>query len=460
MASIVERRQAQYDAALERMNAANTAIQELESDDTLDTLQAELDEAVAEVERCKRNLEDADRLARSTEDTPIVVEQRNTAAQTTTSGSLPGAGEARASSDARVTREELIYREDQHGFLADVVRAYRGVPTALERLHRHNLQMRDHGFNIAGREERDVTTSDPGAAGFVPPIYMSQAWAELPRAARPVADKVRKMPLPQYGTSISIPKVQSGVTVASQNGENTAISETDADSQTITVPVRTLAGMNDMSLQAFERTAPGWDMIVADDLRAAYDEELERQVLNGTGAAGQYLGIRAVSSVNTVAYTDATPTAAELHPKLYDAIQKIATNRKKQATHFIGHPRRSAWIASNLSTSFPLLQQGGLMQAVGQQDGGFTKAVAGLEWIDDPMVGTLLGAGTEDEIYAVYMPDFILMEDTPRFEVFRDVLSGTGEARLRLWSYSAFASARQPASISIISGTGLIAPTF
>lgn len=454
MASIVERRQAQYDAALERMNAANTAIQELESDDTLDTLQAELDEAVAEVERCKRNLEDADRLARSTSETPIVVEQRNTAPQATTTAS---AGSVEVRSETRVTREELIYREDQQGFLADVVSAYRGVPTAVEKLHRHNLQMRDHGFSI---EKRDVTTSDPGAAGFVPPIYMSQAWAELPRAARPVADKVRKMPLPQYGTSISIPKVQSGVTVASQNGENTAISETDADSQTITVPVRTLAGMNDMSLQAFERTAPGWDMIVADDLRAAYDEELERQVLNGTGAAGQHLGIRAVSSINTVAYTDVSPTAAELHPKLYDAIQKIATNRKKQATHFIGHPRRSAWIASNLSTSFPLLQQGGLMQAVGQQDGGFTKAVAGLEWIDDPMVGTLLGAGTEDEIYAVYMPDFILMEDTPRFEVFRDVLSGTGEARLRLWAYSAFASARQPSSISIISGTGLIAPTF
>lgn len=445
--SIVERRQAQLDAALERMNAANTAIQELETDDTLDAAQAELDDAVAEVERCKRNLEDAERLARSTAESQVVVEQRNTATPQATT----------TTTDARVVKEELIYREDKQGFLADVVAAYRGISAASDRLHRHNLQMRDHGFNI---EARDVTTSDPGAAGFLPPIYMSQAWAELPRAGRPVADRVRKMPLPQYGLSISIPKVQSGVTVASQNGENTALSETDADSQTITVPVRTLAGLNDMSLQAFERTAPGWDMIVADDLRAAYDEELERQLINGTGAAGQHLGIRAVSSVNTVTYTDATPTAAELHPKLYDAIQKIATNRKKQATHFIGHPRRSAWIASNLSTSFPLLQQGGLYQAAGAQDGGFTKMIAGLEWIDDPTVGTLLGAGTEDEVYAVYMPDFILMEDTPRFEVFRDVLSGSGEARLRLWAYSAFASARQPSSISIISGTGLIAPTF
>ena len=454
--SIVERRQAQLDAALERMNAANTAIQELETDDTLDAAQAELDDAVAEVERCKRNLEDAERLARSTAESQVVVEQRNTAAPqaTTTAGSTPV--ELRTS-DARVTRDEFIYRPDQEGFLRDVVAAFHGNRGALEKLDRHNAQMRDHGSVIA---KRDVTTSDPGAAGFLPPIYMSQAWAELPRAGRPFADRIRKMPLEQYGTTISIPKVQSGVTVASQNGENTAVSETDADSQTVTVPVNTIAGMNDMSLQAFERTAPGWDMVIADDLRAAHDAEMDRQCLSGTGAAGQHRGIRAVSGVNTVTYTDATPTAAELHPKLYDAIQKIATNRFKAATHFIGHPRRSAWLASNLSTSFPLLQQGGLMQAVGTQDGGFAKVIAGLEWIDDPNVGTTLGAGTEDEIYAVYMPDLILMEDTPRFQVFQEVLSGTLTARLRLYSYSAFASARQAAAISIISGTGLIAPTF
>jgi HK97 family phage major capsid protein len=315
----------------------------------------------------------------------------------------------------------------------------------------------DYGQNI---QARDVTTSDPGAAGFVPPIYMGELWAELPRADRPFADVIRKMPLPATGMTVSIPKVQSGTTVASQATENTAVSETDADSQTVNVPVRTIAGMNDMSLQAFERTAPGFDMIVAEDLRAAYDAELDRQCSQGTGAAGQHLGIRAVAGVNTVAYTDATPTAAELHPKLYDAIQKIASVRFKQATHLLMHPRRAAWIASNLSSTFPLIQQGGLIQAVGTQDGGFTRFIAGLPIIDDPNVGTLLGAGTEDEIYAIYNPDLILMEDAPRFEVFRDVLSGTGEARLRLWAYSAFASARQPTGITIIAGTGLIAPTF
>ena len=455
MPTLIERRKADVESALKRMKDANDAIQAADESADLDALQTDLDDAVAEVERTKGALEQAERVTRAAEQHTVVEPAADV--KTEVRSSVHEAAKSTGAVEARVVREEHVYRKDTQGFLADVVSAYRGNIGALQKLERHNMQMRDLGFNI---EKRDVTTSDPGAAGFLPPIYMAEAWAELPRGGRPFADKVRKMPLPPTGMTVSIPKVQSGVSVASQNGENTAISETDADSQTVTASVRTIAGLNDMSLQAFERTAPGWDMIVAQDLRAAYDAELDRQLLNGTGASGQHKGIRVVSGVNTVAYTDATPTAQELHPKLYDAIQKIATNRFKQATHLIGHPRRSAWLASNLSTAFPLLQQGGLMQAVGQQDGGFTKVIAGIEWIDDPNVGTLLGAGTEDEIYAVYMPDFILMEDTPRFEVFRDVLSGTGEARLRLWSYSAFASERQASAISIISGTGLIAPTF
>ena len=446
---MIERRDAAYQAALTRMDDAQAAIDTAEDGADLDALQTEFDESVTEVERTRGNLDVAQRsVAAAEKQRDSILEVRNT---TDTGARTTG------TTDVKVTREEAIYRADSQGFLADVVAAYRGSSRANDRLERHNAQMADRGVNI---QKRDVTTADPGAAGFVPPIYMAELWAELPRAGRPFADAVRKMPLPPVGMTVSIPKVQTGVTVAAQTAENAAVSETDADSQTVSVPVRTIAGMNDMSLQAFERTAPGFDMIVAEDLRAAYDAELDRQMTQGTGAAGQHLGIRAVAGVNTVSYADASPTAAELHPKLYDAIQKIATVRFKQATHLIGHPRRSAWIASNLSTTFPLLQQGGLFQATGTQDGGFAKFIAGVPWIDDASVGVLLGAGTEDEIYAVYMPDFILMEDAPRFEVFRDVLSGTGEARLRLWAYSAFASARQASAISIISGTGLIAPVF
>jgi hypothetical protein len=44
--------------------------------------------------------------------------------------------------------------------------------------------------------------------------------------------------------------------------------------------------------------------------------------------------------------------------------------------------------------------------------------------------------------------------------VFRDVLSDVGSVRLRLYAYSAFLADRQVKSISVISGSGLSAPTF
>jgi hypothetical protein len=127
------------------------------------------------------------------------------------------------------------------------------------------------------------------------------------------------------------------------------------------------------------------------------------------------------------------------------------------------HPRRSAWFVSNLSSTFPLFQVGGLYQAAGQQDGGFVNSFAGLNIVSDPNVGTVYSVGgntNEDEIYVTRNADMHLWEGTPRVEVFRDVGSSTGTVRIRLYAFSAFASGRFPGSICKIAGSGLSAPTF
>jgi hypothetical protein len=76
-----------------------------------------------------------------------------------------------------------------------------------------------------------------------------------------------------------------------------------------------------------ERSFPGLDLVIYNDLVAAHDAELDSQLLNGSGSAGQHLGIRNVSGLISVSYTDGTPTGAELLPKIYDAIQQVASNR-------------------------------------------------------------------------------------------------------------------------------------
>jgi HK97 family phage major capsid protein len=348
--------------------------------------------------------------------------------------------------------EPHTYRADNNdkvSFFCDLYAARKGDPAAQERLGRHQ------------KETRDVSTGDPGAGVFVPPLYLDQMWAELPREGRPFADVLPKLPLPDVGMTLTVPRITTATTTAIQAAEANAVSETDIDGTLLSVGVRTIAGQNDVSLQALERTLPGMDFLIFQDLRADYDEQLDTQLISGSGSSGQHLGVDAVSGINTVTYTDSTPTAAELVPKIYDGIQQIAAGRFRRADVIVLHPRRAAWLASNLSSTFPLFQLGTLMQAAGSQQAGFVDNFAGLRVVIDANISTEIGASTdEDEVLIVRSADLFLAEGPLRVRVFDDVLSGTLQVRLQVVAYSAFVSGRQPEAIARIRGTGLKAPTF
>jgi HK97 family phage major capsid protein len=248
-----------------------------------------------------------------------------------------------------------------------------------------------------------------------------------------------------------------------QNPENAAVTETDALTGSVTANLVTVAGQQDISRQLLERSFPGFDMVIFDDLQRAYDARLDGLLIGGTGTNLQHLGIRNVSSPNTVTANQSAPaTGAALVPKLYDAIQQIASNRFMQPNMILMHPRRAAWLASqNYSNAAPILQQGALFQASGQQDKGFAGTIAGLPVLLDANVPTNLGATTNaDEVYVLYTPDFRLAEDALRQATFEEVLSGNLTVRLQLFAYSFFVPHRQSKSISIIAGTALVAPLF
>jgi hypothetical protein len=118
-------------------------------------------------------------------------------------------------------------------------------------------------------------------------------------------------------------------------------------------------------------------------------------------------------------------------------------------------------LAAGLSTSSPLFQQGGLMQAVGEQNGGVVGTIAGLPVIIDPNIPTTDGASTnQDAVYVVHMPDLVLMEGEIRTRVMEQPLSDTLEIRLQVFGYSAFLDERYAKGIAKISGTGLVTPAF
>lgn len=360
--------------------------------------------------------------------------------------------EKRHARAAGTSKPEQVYRPDgDHRFFLDLYNSARGDWEARERLVQHERN---------SMETRDVTTT--ALSGFVTPIWMASDYAAYPREGRPFANIVPKQPLPPSGDTITVPRITTAAAVAAQAGEAGAVQETNIDDTKLTVSLVTIAGQQDLSIQALERTFPGGDQIVFEDLRADYDAVLDTSLLSGSGS-NAHLGIRAVSSIGTVQYTDASPTAAELTPKVYSAISTVLTNRKAGATHIVMHPRRAAFLASNLSSTFPLFQQGQLNQAAGQQDNGFLTTFAGLPVVLDSNIGITYsdgGSTNEDEIYIVRAADLRLMEGPLRARVLDDVLSGTLQVRLQLFAYSFFVSGRYPTGICKVYGSGLATPSF
>ncbi|HUR24001.1 MAG TPA: phage major capsid protein [Acidimicrobiales bacterium] len=374
----------------------------------------------------------------------------------------------------RVRREPLTYeRGNGRSFFSDQFRAMPqggNDPGAIERLQRHAKEIRVEAEQRVreGRSEyRDLTRVDGAGGQFVPPVYLVDQYVALARAARATADLVNVRPLPPGTDSINIPAVSTGTAVAIQTADNAAVQETDLADANLSAPVRTIAGQQDVAVQLLEQSPVAFDEVVFSDLAADYNTKLDVQVLSGSGASGQVTGVRIVSGVNAITYTDASPTVPELYAKLADAIQQIHTGRFLPPTHIIMHPRRWAWFLSSLdSTNRPLVvpsQSGpnnamGNLTAVGSQE--IVGSLMGLPVVTDPSVPITLGAGTEDTIIVMRASDIWLWESTLRTRVLPDVGSGTLTTRLQVYGYVAMQGARYPKAISLITGTGLIAPTF
>jgi len=427
-------------AALDDMEAAVEAVAMAEGDD-IPEAEARAEKAEAEVAR-RRSI--ADRLA--------AIEEARAAQPVMVPATDPKDEAEVRDVQVSVTRNEPTYHPDRpYGFFRDLYHAHKGERDAQDRLARHRVE----------REARDLSSSnDTGGADFVAPIYLEELYVPVQRQARAVVNTIPTLPLPDGGMTVSMPKLDTGVSVAAA-ADNGSVSETDATTSTVTASVRLFAGQQDISVALFERT--NMDAIIMADLVSAYDAALESAVINGTSGANSHVGLIQVSGTNTVTYTDASPTAAETVPKVYDAIQKVevGTAGRYKATHIAMHPRRAAFLAANLSSTFSLFQVGTYNQAVGEQAGGSVLSFAGIPVVTSTGIPTNLGAGTNEDTIVVYAADTMrFMEGPLRTRVLSEVLSGNLTVRLQAYSYSCFASERLPASISEIGGTGLVTPSF
>lgn len=368
----------------------------------------------------------------------------------------------RAQSRVSAVSEAATYdKRSGNSYFQDLMRV--GInqdPTgaSMERLRRHATDV------VTLPEYRDLNRTDGNGGYFVPPAWLMQQYIELARPARAFANLVDNQPLPGGTDSINIPKVGTGTAVAVQDGDNTAVSEVDLTDTFINAPVRTIAGQQDVAIQLLDQSPVNFDEIIFRDLLADYATKVDLQVLAGTGANGQVLGVRGTSGIQTLSVS--ANTVAAFYSAIADAIQRVHTNRYQPPSHIVMHPRRWAWLTAALddskrplvvpSAQFP---QNSVASAAGVVSEQVVGSMQGLPIVTDPNIKTNYGAATnEDAAYVIRASDSTLYESGIRSRVLQEVGSGTLTVRLQVFGYLAFTAARYPKSIVEIQG--LVAPTF
>ena len=142
------------------------------------------------------------------------------------------------------------------------------------------------------------------------------------------------------------------------------------------------------------------------------------------------------------------------------------------ASAIVMHPRRWGWFTAALDTqNRPLVNiNGGAFNSMGGDSadaafgvGGPVGTLMGLPVYIDPTVPTNLGAGTnEDRIIISRFVDNKLFEDTGvvPYRMYEEPGSAALTLRIVVAGYAAFTAERYAVANAVISGTGLVTPTF
>jgi HK97 family phage major capsid protein len=281
---------------------------------------------------------------------------------------------------------------------------------------------------------------------------------------RPFADVIPGYPLPPAGMSVIVTRVVTGASADVQAAQNDAAAEVDMTTTDLSIPVVSIFGQQDVSRQTFERGAIV-DQLVFNDLLAAYATRLDLQTINGTGASGQHRGILQVASTNTVTLTSTAVTS--FLSGLANAIQLVNSNRFAPASVILMHPRRWGWLLTQTDTTNRVLVQTQMPAVSGYNVQGVGLAAAygpvgqlfGLPVITSANV-PLVGASNIDNVVVTRLSDHGLWENGVQTFQFDQAVNPPSTVRLAIGGYSAFTAGRYPTATSVITGTGLIAPTF
>ena len=367
---------------------------------------------------------------------------------------------------ATVTREAMTYDKDgRNSFVRDMINAQlRNDSSSWERLHRHQAEV--------AVETRDINRTDTSGGDFVPPIYLTNEYAEFARAARVTADLLTGMALPAGTDSINIPQITTGSLSAFQSSDNSSTTTRDLVTSTVTAPVRTISGYENVSIQLVEQSplAGGLDRMIFGDLMKDYALQLNTAVVGaGDGTSGTLKGLITLGSDTTngipTTWTESTPSATGGLTAMAKAISKVVTNRYQDVEAIVMHPSTWYWFMSQVdSSSRPLVvpvaagpfNANGVVDAPGASK-GLVGTMHGVKvYVDATLPKTY--ATNQSPILVGKFSDSYLFESGVKTRVLPDVLSANLTVRFQVYGYAALAH-RFNKSVSAISGTGTVAPS-
>lgn len=245
-------------------------------------------------------------------------------------------------------REPMTYRYGgEFSFFYDAARARRGSKAAEERLARHEREMDTElsrraeqrasaaaqyeaafasdpaGYEALSRMERAgirpfeqrALTRTPGQGGlFTPPVYLVDQYVPFAREASPFATTWSTMDLPLKTSEINVPRLALGAATGPQSDAGPAPSR-DIQDSLVTVPVKTVAGIADASMQWLEQGSGsggyGVDQMLFADLTADLAQNVDGQCLLGSGTGQQLLGVwpgGSIAAASGIVVADTTAT--------------------------------------------------------------------------------------------------------------------------------------------------------
>jgi hypothetical protein len=423
------------------------------------------DRAKADIKGIQAKLESA-RKAKAEE-----VEEREAAREVHETG-VPRPRTNRQQATVTVGRNERTYRPDTDRkgtqFLRDVSRAFIfNDAEAQFRLSQHMQEERvERGAQMMERAAGDSTTAN--WAGLTVPQYLTDMYAPAVAALRPFADICNHHDLPASGMTVNISQVTTASSVALQATEIPAggVSATSIDDTLLTENVQTAAGQVTLSRQAIDR-GTGIEEVTMQDLYRRYATTLDNTLITQATT-----GLQALSTLIT--FTSPV-TAAGMYPKILGAAAGVEAALLAQATpsHAVMHSRRWYWLASQLGSTWPLInsfgpqdlpQQGGLMNP----DSSYSRGVrgllpSGLKVVVDNNIATNLGVGTnQDQAYVVAADECHLWEspDAPVYIRAEQPKAASLGVLLVLYGYFAYTFRRYANAVQAVDGAGMVTPAF